>query len=117
MKLSARRRRVGFTILLREAPRFYQNRSLGVSAALDLRRCRGRQPLLRPALFGLGALLLQLPFSLRKDIARRKQLRYGRRLKGPILVDPKEFTKQLAGNGIGLKVEETKGPAAHPPRC
>jgi hypothetical protein len=58
--------------------------------------------------FGLTAFVLQLPFSVRKDIARRKQLRYGRRLKGPILVNPKDFTKQLAGDGIGLQVDGQK---------
>jgi hypothetical protein len=107
IKLSATAEKNGFTTLVREAPRFYQNRSLqtflqhwiyGDAKVASL--------FYTPALFGLGALLLQLPFSLSRDIARRKELRYGRRLKGPILVDPKEFTKQLSGDGIGLKVEK-----------
>src|SRR6201984_1632683 len=51
---------------------------------------------------GLLALSLQLPFSIRKDIKRRKELRYGRRLKGPILVTARQFTKAVAGDGIGI---------------
>jgi hypothetical protein len=55
-----------------------------VDCALDLRRCSALQPLQDATLFGLAAFVLQLPFSIRKDIQRRiKQLRYGRRLKGP----------------------------------
>src|SRR5438094_715351 len=36
-----------------------------------------------PLLFGLLSLVIQLPFSIGKDVRRRKALRYGRRLKGP----------------------------------
>ena len=109
VQLSGAARSAGYTTLFREAPRAYQNRGL----SLFLRHWIYDDAELfsyfrAPALFGLLALLIQLPFSLRKDIARRKQLRYGRRLKGPILVDPKEFTKQLAGDGIGLQVEGHK---------
>src|SRR5208283_6025171 len=36
-----------------------------------------------PLLFGLASLVIQLPFCIAKDVRRRKQLRYGRRLRGP----------------------------------
>ena len=42
-----------------------------------------------PLFFGFLSLLLQLPFSIRKDIKRRKQMRYGRRLKGTERLTPK----------------------------
>ena len=58
--------------------------------------------------FGFLSLLLQLPFSIRKDIARRKLMKYGRRLKGPVLLTPKEFNEVVAGNGIGFKTTEAK---------
>ena len=109
LKLSSTAQGKGYTMLFREAPRFYQNR--GLRAFLRhwiYSDAEIASFFYTPALFGLAALLLQLPFSIRKDIARRKQLRYGRRLKGPILVDPNEFTKQLAGDGIGLQVERQK---------
>jgi hypothetical protein len=61
----------------------------------------------QPALFGLAAFALLLPFSIRKDIIRRKELKYGRRLKGPVLMNPKEFIKAVAGDGIGFKTDES----------
>jgi Type IV secretion-system coupling protein DNA-binding domain len=109
LKLSAATQDAGYSWLYREPARIYQNRALGLFLKhwiyADTEVISYFEA---PALYGLLALLLQLPFSLRKDIARRKQLRYGRRLKGPILVDPKEFTKQLAGDGIGLDVDGQK---------
>jgi hypothetical protein len=109
LKLSTAAESAGYSSLFREPARSYQNRALRlflqhwVYADAEVTGCFEA-----PALFGLLALLIQLPFSLRKDIARRKQLRYGRRLKGPILVDPKEFTRQLAGDGIGFEVDGQK---------
>jgi type IV secretion system coupling TraD/TrwB family protein len=58
-----------------------------------------------PLLFGLLSLLMQLPFSVRKDIKRRKQMRYGRRLKGPERLTPKEFNRKVRGDGIGIKTD------------
>lgn len=109
LKVSLVAESAGYSALYREPSRAYQNRAL----ALFLKHWIYSDTELMsyfeaPALYGLLALLLQLPFSLRKDIARRKQLRYGRRLKGPILVDPKEFTRQLVGDGIGFEVDGQK---------
>ena len=61
-----------------------------------------------PVLFGLASLLIQLPFSVRKDVRRRKELRYGRRLKGPEMLTPREFNRMVKGNGIGIKTAEMK---------
>jgi type IV secretory pathway TraG/TraD family ATPase VirD4 len=61
-----------------------------------------------PLSFGLVSLLVQLPFSIRKDIRRRKELKYGRRLKGPVLLTPKEFNKTVAGDGVGFATTEAK---------
>ena len=54
------------------------------------------------------SLLVQLPFAIRKDIRRRKELKYGRRLKGPVLLTPKQFNKTVKGDGIGFKTTEAK---------
>jgi hypothetical protein len=59
-----------------------------------------------PILFGLVALVLQLPASIPKDIRRRKEMKYGRRLKGPFLVSPKGFNKAVQGDGIGIKTDD-----------
>ena len=61
-----------------------------------------------PLLFGFLSLLAQLPFSIRKDIRRRKALKYGRRLKGPVLLTPKQFNKTVSGDGIGFVTTEAK---------
>jgi hypothetical protein len=99
----------GTYYLSREPLRNYPNKALHIWIAHWIYGDVSLYNLFRiQVLFGLAAFVLQLPFSLRKDIARRKELRYGRRLKGPILVDPKEFTKQLAGDGIGLEVDGQK---------
>jgi hypothetical protein len=58
-----------------------------------------------PLLFGLLLLLMQLPFSIQQDIKRRKQMRYGRRLKGPERLTPKEFNRKVRGDGIGFKTD------------
>ena len=49
-----------------------------------------------------------LPFSIRKDVIRRKQLTYGRLLKGPVLMTPQEFNAEVAGDGIGFKTDEVE---------
>jgi type IV secretory pathway TraG/TraD family ATPase VirD4 len=61
-----------------------------------------------PLVFGLLSLLAQLPFSIGKDIKRRKQMKYGRRLKGPVMLTPKEFNRAVNGDGIGFKTTEAK---------
>jgi type IV secretory pathway TraG/TraD family ATPase VirD4 len=61
-----------------------------------------------PLMFGFLSLLLQLPFAIRRDIRRRKELKYGRRLKGPFLLTPREFNKAVNGDGIGFVTTEAK---------
>jgi hypothetical protein len=48
-----------------------------------------------PLLFGFLSLLAQLPFSIRKDIKRRKQMKYGRLLKGPVMLTPNEVNETV----------------------
>jgi len=101
LALSAQARQHGVRLLFREQPRNYPNQTFHAWLAqwiydgVPLDRLFNTQLML-----GLAAFVLQLPFSIRKDIQRRKQLRYGRRLKGPILVSPRQFTKAVAGNQI-----------------
>jgi type IV secretory pathway TraG/TraD family ATPase VirD4 len=99
----------GIYLLMREAPRDYQNKVLhawlahaiyGNLSLFDLFKMQ--------LLFGLAAFVLQLPASITKDIRRRKEMKYGRRLKGPVLVTPKQFNKTVQGSGIGLKVDQCR---------
>jgi hypothetical protein len=64
--------------------------------------------------FGLVTFILQLPFSVRNDIFRIRRLRYGRRLKGPVLVSGRQFTKAVSGDGIGITTDESKLPLRIP---
>jgi hypothetical protein len=61
-----------------------------------------------PLLFGFLSLMAQLPFSIAKDSKRRKQMKYGRVLKGPVMLTPKEFNEAVQGDGIGFKTDEAK---------
>jgi len=70
-----------------------------------------------PLLFGLASLIIQLPFSIAKDVRRRKQLRYGRRLRGPEMLTPKEFTLRVEGDGIGIKTDRMKAMIRIPKRA
>jgi type IV secretory pathway TraG/TraD family ATPase VirD4 len=71
----------------------------------------------RPLLFGLLSLVIQLPFAIAKDLRRRKELRYGRRLKGPEMMTPKKFNNTVRGDGIGIKTDEMKAMIRIPERA
>ena len=113
--LSSEARRKGFTLLFREQPRSYSNKALHtwiehwVYAEIPLTQLFKMQ-----LIFGLAAFALQLPYSVRKDIRRIKVLRYGRRLKGPVLVNAKDFTKAVGGTGIGITTNDSKLPLRVP---
>jgi type IV secretory pathway TraG/TraD family ATPase VirD4 len=61
-----------------------------------------------PLLGGLVAFLGLLPFAVLKDVARFKEMKYGRLLKGPVLVSPKEFNAAVKGDGVGFRTLESK---------
>jgi hypothetical protein len=105
----------GWRLLWRESPRRYQNQVL--HKYLERWIYDGATPLdlfKAPLLWGGLALILELPFSIRKDLRRRLELRYGRRIKGPMLVSPHVFTRTLEGDGIGFAVEGQKKPLRIP---
>ena len=89
----------GAFYLMRESLRNYQNKALHAWIAHWIYQDVPIYKLFTMQfVFGVVAFALQLPFSIRKDIRRIKDLRYGRRLKGPVLVNGKQFTKAVAGN-------------------
>ena len=57
---------------------------------------------------GLTAFLFQLPFAARKDVRRLKEMKYGRLLKGPVLVSPKAFNRAINGDGVGFRTTKSK---------
>ena len=52
-------------------------------------------------------LLAMLWFAIPKDIQRFRQMKYGRVLRGPLMLSPKEFNKVQRGDGIGFKTTES----------
>ena len=70
-----------------------------------------------PLLLGLLSLVIQLPFAIGKDVRRRKELRYGRRLKGPEMMTPNEFNNRVGGDGIGIKTDGMKAMIRIPERA
>jgi len=115
LKVSADALKKGWLFLYRGTGMIYQNRPLhtylkqavygndGLVSRFEL-----------PLTFGLAALLFQLPFSIPKDTRRYREMKYGRRLKGPVMVTPKQFNKAVQGNGIGIKTDDCKEPLRIP---
>jgi len=58
-----------------------------------------------PFIGGATVFLILLPFAVWKDVERQKQLRYGRRLKGPEMLTPRQFNRSVNGTGIGFKID------------
>ncbi len=56
---------------------------------------------------GGACLIALLALAIPKDIRRFKEMKYGRVLRGPRLLDPKEFNKAQRGDGLGFKTTET----------
>jgi len=115
LTLSEKARKNGGRFLYREPSRRYSNKALH---AWIRHWIYGDRPVWRlfswQLAFGLLALLIQLPLSIPKDIRRLKNLRYGRRLKGPILLDAKGFNGAVSGDGIGISTKDAKHPLRIP---
>ena len=61
-----------------------------------------------PLWSALAVFLFQVPFTVRKDVQRLKEMKYGRLLKGPVLVSPKAFNQAIKGDGVGFRTTEFK---------
>ena len=107
--LSSSARQQGYTLLFRGPIRSYVDS--GLSAYLRTIVFGGNDiaSLYKPSILG-GAIVfvILLPFAALKDVRRQKQLKYGRRLKGPEMLTAKEFNKTVRGDGIGFKTDEMR---------
>jgi type IV secretory pathway TraG/TraD family ATPase VirD4 len=55
---------------------------------------------------GAVCLAAMLFFAIPKDLRRFRQMKYGRVLRGPVMLAPSEFNKAAKGDGIGFKTTE-----------
>jgi type IV secretory pathway TraG/TraD family ATPase VirD4 len=109
LELTPSSRAKGTQDLYLSAPAIYANKVLHTYLKQYVFAGGELFPIFRlPLFFGLLALVAQLPFSIHKDIRRRKEMKYGRRLRGPLLQSPQEFNRTLQGDGIGIKIDDIK---------
>lgn len=109
LTLSAEPRRTGGEVLVRGPQRSYIDSRLRDYLQATVyggdSLFRFFEPLL---LSGLVLFVSLLPFAILADVRRQKQLRYGRRLKGPEMLTPKAFNRTVKGDGIGFRIDGVK---------
>ena len=109
LTLSADAHEGGYTLLFRLPERSYVDARLRDYLKVVVYGGTSLSGFFRPPLLGGAALfLILLPFTTIKDVQRQKQLKYGRRLKGPEMLTPRQFNKTVKGDGIGFKTDEMK---------
>jgi len=109
LTLSADARQHGYSLLFRGPERSYVDTRLRDYLRAVVYGGASLSGFFRPPLLGGAALfLILLPFTTIKDVQRQKQLKYGRRLKGPEMLTPRQFNKTVKGDGIGFKTDEMK---------
>ena len=107
--LSPAARAQGFDTFYRAPARSYADRSLyrWMRAAIF-----GGDSLARAYAWPLGesflVFVIALAFSTPRDIRRLKELKYGRRLKGPVMHEAKAFNRVVKGDGIGIQTGDSK---------
>jgi type IV secretory pathway TraG/TraD family ATPase VirD4 len=106
LALSDTARQHGYSLLFRGPQRTYVDVRLRDYLKVVVYSGLGLPSLFLPSLIG-GALafISLLPITVWKDIERQKQLRYGRRLKGPEMLTPQQFNRMVKGDGIGFKTD------------
>ena len=95
----------GFVQIFFERKRSYQNTLLYQYLKYWVYQQQSLLDLFAPAFWGsLGIFAVALFYTLPKDIKRRRELRYGRRLRGPESLTPRQFRKRLPQDGIALPI-------------
>ena len=106
---SADARKHGYSLLFRGPERSYVDVRLRDYLKAVVYGGASLPGFFRPPLLGGAVLfLILLPFTTIKDVQRQKQLRYGRRLKGPEMLTPQQFNRTVKGDGIGFKTDDMK---------
>jgi len=97
----------GLVQIFLERKRPYQNTLLYQYLKYWMYQQRTLLDLFAPAFWGsLGIFAVALFYTLPKDIKRRRELRYGRRLRGPESLSPRQFRKRSPQDGIAFPIIE-----------
>ena len=107
IELSEAARQQGYTVFYRGAERDYNDKAL--SRWLRTVFFNGQSLLEIYGLSlaeGLFVLLVSLFFAGRADVNRFRELKYGRRLKGPVMTTPAKFNKALKADGLAITTSE-----------
>jgi len=108
LALSLNAQQQGYTLLFRGPQRIYLDANLSAYLKAVVYGTPLSGFFRPPLLAGAAVFLVLLPFTTLKDVQRQKQLKYGRRLKGPEMLTPRQFNKTVKGDGIGFKTDEMK---------
>jgi type IV secretory pathway TraG/TraD family ATPase VirD4 len=99
----------GYTLLFRGPQRSFVDARLRDFLAEAVYGKSSLLEFFRPPLIGGAvAFFALLPFAAWKDVERQKQLRYGRRLKGPEMLTPRQFNRIVKGDGAGFKTDQMR---------
>lgn len=109
LELSPDARQRGYSLLFRGPERSYVDARFSVYLKGVVYNRATLFGFFQPPIFGGAALFpILLPIAALKDIQRQKQLKYGRRLKGPEMLTPRQFNRTVKGDGVGFKTNDMK---------
>jgi type IV secretory pathway TraG/TraD family ATPase VirD4 len=109
LALSPEARQRGYSLLFRTPERSYVDARFSVYLRGVVYAGSTLFAFFQPPIVGGAALfLVLLPVAAYKDVQRQKQLKYGRRLKGPEMLTPQQFNKTVKGDGVGFKTNDMK---------
>ena len=107
VELSEEARHQGYTVFYRGPQRDYNDRALSRWLRTVFFNGQGLLDIYGTSLGeGLLVLLVTLAFAGRADVKRFRELKYGRRLKGPVMTTPAKFNKALKADGLAITTSE-----------
>ena len=118
LELSAKARRRGYSSLFRSPQRSFMDSRMHDFLRQTVYARASLVEFFRPPLMAGGVIfMILLPVAVWRDLERQKRLRYGRRLKGPELLTPRQFNRVVRGDGAGFKTDQMRAMLRIPARA